>query len=115
MSVQIQVRVLSGATINFICMKIYISLPITGQEEEAREKACHVKAMLSGAGHNPVSPFDIYAGEDAEYFDYICADLRVLADCDAIFLCEGWQFSKGCTIEATFANTYGKQIMTEKQ
>lgn len=96
-------------------MTIYISLPITGRESDARERADLMKAALSRAGHNPVSPFDIFAGKNPDYADHLCADLRALADCDAIMLCDGWQFSKGCRIEATFAKEFEKVIMYENQ
>lgn len=96
-------------------MKIYISIPITGHDEaEVRDHADLIKANLSRAGHQPVSPFDIYAGENPTYADYLCADLRKLADCDAIFLCRGWQFSRGCRIERTFAHEFNLQTMTEQ-
>ena len=96
-------------------MKIYISIPISGHDEkEQREHADLIKATLSRAGHTPVNPFDIYAGKNPTYADYLCADLRALADCDAIFLCDGWQFSRGCRIERTFAEEFCKQIMYEK-
>lgn len=55
---------------------IYISLPITGQERQAQEKADLVKAALSRKGYKPVSPFDIFAGKEAKYEDHICQDLR---------------------------------------
>lgn len=98
-------------------MRIYISLPITGRDEQdAREHADLMKSALSRAGHNPVNPFDIPAGvKSPAYADYLCADLRVLADCDAIFMCDGWQFSRGCRIERTFAEEFGLQVMYEKQ
>lgn len=92
---------------------IYISLPITGRESDARRRADLMKAMLSRAGYSVVSPFDINDGKDATYADYLCADLRALADCDAIMLCDGWQFSSGCRIERTFAGEFGKEIMYE--
>ena len=96
--------------------KIYISLPISDRPaSESRQHADLVKAALSRAGHCPVSPFDVYAGHCPDYFDHLCADLRTLADCDAILLCDGWQFSKGCRIERTFAEEYGKELMFERQ
>lgn len=95
-------------------MNIYISLPITGREKEAREHADMMKSALSKSGHRPVSPFDIYAGKHPAYEDYLCADLRALADCDAILLCAGWESSRGCRIEANFAREFGKQLMYEK-
>lgn len=95
-------------------MKIYISIPISGKDErEVREHADLIKASLSRAGHSPVNPFDIYAGKNPTYADYLCADLRALADCDAIFMCNGWQFSRGCRIERTFAEEFGKHVMYE--
>lgn len=97
-------------------MKIYISIPISGHNvDEVREHADLVKAMLSRAGHTVVNPFDIYAGKTPSYADYLCCDLRALADCDAIFLCKGWQYSRGCRIERTFAEEFGKQVMYEKE
>ena len=80
--------------------KIYISLPITGLDiNKCRERADKVKAALSRKGYNPVSPFDIYAGKDATYEDYLCNDLRVLMECDAVYFCRGWEMSCGCNIE----------------
>ena len=97
-------------------MKVYISIPISGHDEKkVREHADIVKASLSRAGHTPVNPFDIYVGDSPSYADCLCADLRALADCDAIFLCDGWQFSRGCRIEANFAKEFGKQFMYESQ
>lgn len=80
-------------------MKIFISLPITGHKQKARDKADLVKAFLSRKGHKPVSPFDIFVGKNPEYVDYICTDLQVMLDCDAIYFCQGWERSCGCNIE----------------
>lgn len=79
--------------------KIYISLPISGQEHKAREKADRIKTALSKKGYEVISPFDIYPGKDPEYEDYICFDLRALMDCDAVYFCLGWEHSCGCGIE----------------
>lgn len=101
--------------LTYTIMTIYISLPITGQEQKAREKADLTKAMLSRSGHQPISPFDIYAGAKPKWEDHICCDLRALLDCDAIYLCDGWQFSQGCQLEAEAARIYKLQIMYERQ
>lgn len=96
-------------------MRIYISTPISGHDEQkVREHVDLIKASLSRGGHEVVNPFDIVPCKNPTYADYLCADLRELADCDGIFLCEGWQFSRGCRIERTFAEEFGKQIMYEK-
>lgn len=97
-------------------MKIYLSLPISGRiEKEARHQADLAKAALSRAGHIVVNPFDIPCGKNPTYADYLCTDLRALADCEAIYLCKGWQFSRGCRIERNFAEEFGLQVMTEEQ
>lgn len=94
--------------------KIYISIPITGHDEaEVRQHADLMKGALSRAGYQAISPFDIYPGKNPTYADYICCDLRALADCDAIFLCKGWRFSRGCRIERMFAEEFLKEIMYE--
>lgn len=97
-------------------MKIYVSIPITGHDiDDVREHADLIKGLLSRVGHNVVNPFEIYAGKNPTYADYLCSDLRALADCDAIFLCRGWRFSRGCRIERNFAEEFGLQVMTEEQ
>lgn len=95
-------------------MKIYISLPITGHDpKKVREQADRTKAALSRAGHTPLSPFEIYAGKSPTYADFLCYDLRALADCDAILMCKGWRLSRGCRIERYFAKEFQKQIIYE--
>lgn len=81
-------------------MRIYLSLPISGTDiRKTREKADLIKARLSRDGHTPVSPFDIYPGQNPAYEDYICCDLRAMLGCDAVFFCDGWERSCGCNIE----------------
>ena len=81
-------------------MKIYISLPISGREKEAREQADKIKQAIRNAGHEPISPFDVtIVKKKPNYFDHICADLRVMLDCDAICFSEHWITSCGCQIE----------------
>lgn len=79
--------------------RIYISLPISGCEQKAREKADLVQAALSRKGWRPVNPFEVNAGKNPAYEDHLCYDLRAMLDCDAIYFCEGWETSCGCNIE----------------
>lgn len=97
-------------------MRIYISLPITGVEKEAREKADRVKTMLSKMGHQPVSPFEIYSGKHSTYGQLLGHDIIVLIDCcEAIFLCKGWENSKGCRIEHFVAKEMKKKVIFEER
>ena len=92
--------------------KLYISLPISGMEEKAREKADIIKASLSEKGYKVVSPFDIFPGENPSYEDHICYDLRAMLDCDIVYFCHGWEQSCGCGIEHDVVmrmKAYGKK------
>ena len=92
--------------------KVYISLPITGQESKAREKADRIKKALSQKGYKVVSPFDIYSGDNPSYEDHICHDLRAMLGCDVVYFCEGWDKSCGCGIEHDVVmrfKAYGKK------
>ena len=85
-------------------MKIYISLPISGKEKVARVRAAKVANIIKQAGHTPVNPFDIYAGENPDYFDHLCCDLRAMMDCDMILFYGGMHHkSCGCQIEHNVA------------
>lgn len=81
-------------------MKIYISIPISGiPQHKVREKADLIKSALSRQGHEVINPLDICAGQNPSYDDYICADLRAMLNCDAVYFCDGWEQSCGCSIE----------------
>ena len=97
-------------------MRIYLSIPISGMDEKKqREKADMIKACLSRQGHAVVNPFEICAGKNPEYIDYLVYDLRALSGCDGIDMSAGGQNSKGCAVERFFATTYGKKILYETE
>lgn len=90
-------------------MRIYISIPITGKDEkEQRDKADKIKMALSKKGHEVINPFDIIPDKkNPDWYDHIGTDLRELAKCDAIYLCNGWKESKGCRLEMQYALSMG--------
>lgn len=96
-------------------MRIYISIPISNcDEKKQREKADRVKMALSKKGWEVCNPFDIIPDkENPDWFDYIGADLRELAKCDAIYLCNGWMDSKGCRLEMNYAISMGIETIFE--
>ena len=107
-------------------MKIYISLPISGQPTKSRMAyAEQVKNELTKAFWrrerafdneselNIVTPFDVCPEPNKPYSYYMGKDIEALLECDAIYLCEGWQNSKGCMAEFEVARIYGKEIMFE--
>ena len=104
--------------------RIYLSLPIkdTGYTTKERMKyADEVRRLLElryGVRNENViviTPFDVNENEDKDsYARKMGNDIEALLECDAIYLCEGWQNSKGCMAEFEVARIYGKEIMFEK-
>ena len=105
--------------------RIYLSLPIknTGYTTKERMKyADEVRRLLElryGVRNENViviTPFDVNENEDKDsYARKMGNDIEALLECDAIYLCEGWQNSKGCMAEFEVARIYCKEIMFEKQ
>ena len=103
--------------------RIYISIPISGHDiEEVKAKAIDISGRLLWdvfelkKGRNRpdiITPFDVCHEPDKPYSYYMGKDIEALLECDAIFLCEGWQNSKGCMAEFEVARIYGKKIMFE--
>ena len=98
---------------------IYISLPISGHEEDYEhrldEAVEYVEFMHTEYGYI-ITPKEIaerledYQPMKPKYKDYLLADMEAIAHCDAIFMCSGWQDSKGCFAEWTFAKAIGITI-----
>ena len=103
--------------------RIYLSLPIknTGYTTKERMKyADEVRRLLElryGVRNENViviTPFDVNENEDKDsYARKMGNDIEALLECDAIYLCSGWQNSKGCMAEFAVAKIYGKEIIME--
>ena len=104
--------------------RIYLSLPIknTGYTTKERMKyADEVRRLLElryGVRNENViviTPFDVNENEDKDsYARKMGNDIEALLECDAIYMCEGWQNSKGCMAEFEVARIYNKQILFEE-
>ena len=102
-------------------MRIYISGPMSGLDDDNRDEFSRMASLLQAKGHEPVNPHDIIptrriqmtAGfveepiKDPEYFDYLKADIAVLMTCDAYVLLDGWGDSRGARIEKGLADDLG--------
>ena len=87
-------------------MRIYISGPITGIEMDvAYRKFSNAEWKIDRLGHIPVNPFKIgfVLPRDFQHHEYIDVDMAILKHTDAILLLEGWENSKGCTQEFSYA------------
>ena len=101
-------------------MKIYISIPITGQEatyEQRLDAAVEYVKKMYPKYKIIVTPKEVaerlekYRPIKPKYSDYLLADLREIRLCDAIFMCYGWVNSGGCNAELAFARAIGLTIL----
>lgn len=89
----------------------YISIPITGHDiNEQKRKAERIKAQIP----NSISPFDIVEDNGQSYGHFMGKDIEYILDrCDAIYMSDGWENSKGCRLEMCAAEIYGLKIILE--
>lgn len=100
---------------------IYISLPITGQEDTYEQRLDdaveYVKAKYPEY-ERIVTPKELaeewkirQIGGVPLYRDYLVRDIIEIAFCDAILMCNGWSHSKGCRAEHKFAKAIDIKII----
>ena len=107
---------------------IFISQPMTGKSEEeilaTRQKAIDEIHQLASKDSEQVNIIDSYIDDatrnefqgrmgDAINWDiyWLSQSLQKLAMADTIWLCEGWEYSKGCNVELECAISYGLDIV----
>jgi len=83
---------------------IYISGPMTGKEDFNREAFKNAVVALVSQGWAVVNPHEVPTGkEEPSYNDYMRADLKAMLDCEALYMLDGWEDSKGANIERNLA------------
>ena len=92
--------------------KIYISGKIADNPNykadfEAAESALKI------AGFQPVNPAEEQLPDGATWADYMRQDIKLLCDCDAIYMLNGWRESAGAKIEHKLAWDLGIEIICE--
>ena len=92
--------------------KIYISGKITDNpnykaEFEAAELALKI------AGFQPVNPAEEQLPDGATWADYMRQDIKLLCDCDAIYMLNGWRESAGAKIEHKLARDLGIEVLVK--
>lgn len=97
---------------------VYLSHPYTGNESINKSDAREVCAELKE--EHPdwciVNPLDNFGWADSAKLSYenileMCVTL--LACCDAIYMCCGWEKSRGCREEKEVAETRGLEVIEE--
>lgn len=99
--------------------KIYISGAIAHHDIEERRAAFEAVAnYCEYCGFEAVNPFENEfhkrgQGEIAHWRDHMRVDLKMLLECDAICMMDGWEESKGAKLELDVASTCGLTVYYE--
>ena len=89
-------------------MRLYISGPMTGIPNNNREAFLECEKRLIDDGFNPeniVNPAKLDEDDVRKSWeDYLRRDLKILLDCQAIILLDGWHRSHGALLEFQLAS-----------
>lgn len=92
----------------------YISGPITNNQNYRRQ-FFEAEKHLESKGETVLNPVKLglmleLQDCDPSWEDYMKLDLTVLIHCDGIYMLQGWQSSKGATLEHHIAKELGLKI-----
>jgi len=97
-------------------MKIYISGKITGLPlSEVRQCFDAAAAFLNEIGFEAVNPLNNGLKESACWKDHMAAGIRMLLDCEAIYMMDNWMDSQGASIEYDIANRLNMDVWFESK
>lgn len=95
-------------------MKIYIAGKITGLNRARVELKFQVTAgILAREGHDVFYPTILPDYESVPHEDYMHICFAMIDVCDAVYMQEDWQQSKGARMELEYAKSHGKRILYE--
>lgn len=96
--------------------KVYLSGPITGRDEkEYKNDFNSAELWLTGLGYDVVNPVSEGIVKGWEWSDYMRRDIKLLCDCDYIYLLDGWKGSGGACLEKHIADNLGiKELVVDE-
>lgn len=97
-------------------MKVYISGMISGlSPETVKEEFGTAETILKCQGHIPVNPLNNGLESSAPWAAHMVADIKMLLDCDSIYMINGWKDSRGAKIEHYIASTLGMGVIYQSK
>lgn len=95
-------------------MKVYISGPITGTTDYM-ERFGEAQKELEARGYEVINPALVNSNlpKSTTWYEYMDVSFSLLKMCDAIYLLDGWQNSKGARLEYRFALRKKLQVLTK--
>ena len=93
-------------------MNVYISGPISGKDKiKQRYLFDHAQMEWEQKGAFVVNPFPI---AKESYEEGLRACIKLLCECDMIYMLNGWSQSLGAKLEHKIANALGMSIIYEE-
>ena len=92
-------------------IRCYIAGPMTGYPELNFQAFHAAAARLRDLGIDAVNPAEINPDKGMSWKECMRTDIAELVTCDAIHLLEGWQNSKGATLEAHIAERLELEVI----
>lgn len=91
-------------------MRVYISGKITGTSDYI-DRFEDIERQLYEEGHEVVNPAreNAHLPKGTPWETYMAESLKMLCECDAIYLMDGWRESRGAVLEAMVAAYMGKE------
>lgn len=105
-------------------MRIYLSGPITGQEEtaERRFRDAVNRAARPAWKAELINPYEVLREmtrqmdrEAVTHAEYMTVSIALLSLCDTIYMMSGWRQSEGCKQEHQYATEHGYMIFYEDE
>ena len=92
-------------------MKVYISGKISGLPiSEVQRNFSEAERHLEEIGHEPVNPTK-NDDQTKNWSEHMVDDIEMLMGCEAIYLLDNWEDSKGARIEYRIAVELGLEII----
>lgn len=88
--------------------KVMIIQPMGGlTKQEILDIRIEAKEKLESHGYEVADT--LFDDDDA--LKCLGKSLEVMADCDAVYMCENWHKKRGCIVEHLAACSYGKKVL----
>lgn len=94
-------------------MKVYISGAISGVKDYEKEFS-KAEEDLKAKGYETVNPCTLPHDHDKSYAAFMKEDIKELLKCDAIYMLDGWEDSRGASTEHSIAMVCGLRIYYSK-
>lgn len=91
-------------------MRLYIAGPMTGLPELNFPEFERVAVALRSKGHEIISPHEVCPDKSMAWRDAMKRDIVVLLECEGIVRLNGWERSRGASLEHYIAAELGLTI-----